>query len=127
MVHVDQIDHIVLTVQNIEKSCSFYAKVLGMEVIEFAGHRKALRFGNQKINLHEVNHEFEPKAQNPKPGAIDLCLLTSQDIDRTMAHLQQHNIQIIEGPVRRTGATGPLVSLYFRDPDGNLLELATPE
>jgi len=123
---VTQIDHLVMTVRNIETSCDFYCRVLGMQVLEFADNRKALAFGSQKINLHEQGHEFEPRAAGAAPGAIDLCLLTTENMDRVTDHLQQHNIEIIEGPVQRTGATGPIQSIYFRDPDGNLLEIASP-
>ncbi len=123
---ITQIDHLVLTVRDIKTSCDFYARVLGMQVVQFAGNRTALTFGSQKINLHEQGNEFEPKAAHPVPGAIDLCLLTADTPDQIIAHLQQYKIEIIEGPVRRTGATGSIISIYFRDPDGNLLEIATP-
>ncbi len=126
MMQVERIDHIVLTVENIERSCTFYAAVLGMEIIEFAGQRKALKFGRQKINLHQKGNEFEPKATHPLPGAIDLCLLTLETMDEITSHLKRHEIKIVEGPVQRTGATGAIQSVYFRDPDGNLLELSTP-
>jgi catechol 2,3-dioxygenase-like lactoylglutathione lyase family enzyme len=123
---ITQIDHLVLTVRDIKASCNFYTRVLGMKIVTFADNRTALAFGSQKINLHEQGNEFEPKAVNPVPGAIDLCLLTADHQDQIMAHLQQHNVKIIEGPVRRTGATESIMSIYFLDPDGNLLEIATP-
>lgn len=123
---LQRIDHLVLTVHDIQASCAFYARVLGMEIIEFGDNRKALAFGSQKINLHELGSEFEPMAAAAAPGTLDICLLASDPVDELTRHLQQHDVAIIEGPVQRTGATGPVTSLYFRDPDGNLLELAVP-
>jgi catechol 2,3-dioxygenase-like lactoylglutathione lyase family enzyme len=119
-------DHLVLTVRNIEISLAFYADVLGMEIISFAGDRKALRFGDQKINLHQQGREFEPKADKPTPGSADLCFLTDMPIAEVIRHLERHDIEIIAGPVERTGARGPILSVYLRDPDENLLELANP-
>lgn len=121
---IDSIDHLVLTVASVEASLAFYASVLGMEVVTFAGGRKALAFGSQKINLHQAGREFEPKAARPAPGSADLCLLTTLPLDQVQAHLAAHAVPVIEGPVRRTGATGPILSVYFRDPDGNLIEVA---
>lgn len=121
---IDSIDHLVLTVASVEASLAFYATVLGMEVVTFAGGRKALAFGSQKINLHQAGREFEPKAARPAPGSADLCLLTMLPLDQVLAHLAAHAVPVIEGPVRRTGATGPILSVYFRDPDGNLIEVA---
>lgn len=121
---IDSIDHLVLTVASVEASLAFYATVLGMEVVTFAGGRKALAFGSQKINLHQAGREFEPKAARPAPGSADLCLLTTLSLDQVLAHLAAHAVPVIEGPVRRTGATGPILSVYFRDPDGNLIEVA---
>jgi len=121
---IDQLDHFVMTVRSIDTTCNFYSEVLGMKTVAFAGQRKALTFGCQKINLHEYGKEFEPKASCTKPGSLDLCLLTQNSIESVVSHLQQQNIAIIEGPVKRTGATGPIMSVYFRDPDGNLLEVA---
>jgi len=121
---VDSLDHLVLTVADIEATCAFYRRVLGMEVIVFAGGRRALAFGRQKINLHERGREFEPKAQRPTPGSADLCFLTATPIAEVAAHLTAEGVAIVEGPVRRTGATGPILSVYFRDPDGNLIEAA---
>ena len=123
---VRSIDHLVLTVHNIEASCIFYTRVLGMDIVEFADNRKALSFGSQKINLHEQGKEFKPKAAAATPGSQDVCLLTDETMDDITSHLQFHNVDIIEGPVERTGACGPIMSVYFRDPDGNLLELASP-
>lgn len=119
-----KLDHLVLTVKDIEDSISFYTNILGMKAITFAGNRKALKFGEQKINLHQLGKEFEPKAGNPTPGSADLCFLTDIPIPEITRHLRQHNAEIIEGPVERTGATGPILSIYLRDPDYNLLEIA---
>jgi catechol 2,3-dioxygenase-like lactoylglutathione lyase family enzyme len=121
---IDHIDHFVLTVRSIEETCAFYANVLGMQVMTFGGGRKALQFGTQKINLHEAGKEFEPKALKPVPGSGDFCLITQIPLEQVIAHLKACNIPIIEGPVDKTGATGPLKSVYVRDPDGNLVEVA---
>ncbi|MEO0454957.1 MAG: VOC family protein [Cyanobacteria bacterium P01_A01_bin.114] len=121
-----RLDHLVLTVQDIEATCQFYTQVLGMGLITFGQNRKALRFGQQKINLHLVGQEFEPKAQAPKPGSADLCFLTETPLADVIDHLEVHKIPIIEGPVQRTGTLGPILSVYIRDPDGNLLEIAYP-
>jgi len=123
---IDSLDHLVLTVADVDATCAFYARVLGMDVVTFAGGRKALGFGRQKINLHSHGREFEPKADRPTPGSGDLCLLTSMPLDAVVAHLEAERVSIVEGPVRRTGATGPILSVYFRDPDGNLIEVANP-
>jgi catechol 2,3-dioxygenase-like lactoylglutathione lyase family enzyme len=122
--HIDSLDHLVLTVQDIQTTCEFYSRVLGMQVVTFAEGRKALQFGNQKINLHQRGKEIEPKAQHPTPGSADLCFLTSMPLEQVIAHLQSQNVALLLGPVERTGATKSLVSLYFRDPDGNLLEIS---
>ncbi|MCU7830628.1 MAG: VOC family protein [Candidatus Thiodiazotropha sp. (ex Myrtea sp. 'scaly one' KF741663)] len=121
---IKQLDHLVLTVENIEATCRFYETVLGMKVIEFAGGRKALKFGQQKINLHEQGKEFEPKAESPTPGSADLCLLTDVPILEVITHIKSCQVEVIEGPVERTGAEGPIHSVYLRDPDSNLLEIA---
>src|SRR5579883_2147132 len=121
---IDALDHLVLTVRDIQATCAFYERVLGMQVVTFAGERKALQFGRQKINLHQQGKEFEPKAQHPTPGSADLCFLTSTPLEQVIAHLQACDIPILQGPVERTGATRPLLSVYFRDPDGNLLEVS---
>ncbi len=119
-----QLDHLVLTVKNIEKTCQFYQKIFGFQVIEFGQGRKALKFGHQKFNLHQAGKEFEPKANNPLPGAIDLCLISDTPLDTVVSELKQHDIPIEDGPVHRTGATGKLVSVYIRDPDLNLIEIS---
>ncbi|KEO81820.1 VOC family protein [Tumebacillus flagellatus] len=121
---IDRLDHLVLTVQDIPATVEFYTRVLGMEVETFLGDRKALKFGNQKFNLHQKGKEFEPKALHPTPGAIDLCLITSLPLDEVIAHLKACNVPIVEGPVRRTGAAGPILSVYLRDPDENLIEIS---
>ena len=121
---ITQLDHLVLTVKDIETSITFYTKVLGMEVITFGENRKALKFGSQKINLHQYGNEFEPRAHQPTPGSADLCFITNTPIDDVIAQLDRQDITIEEGPVERTGANLPLLSLYIRDPDGNLLEIA---
>jgi catechol 2,3-dioxygenase-like lactoylglutathione lyase family enzyme len=120
---VDSLDHLVLTVADIERACVFYEAVLGMEHAESEG-RHALRFGAQKINLHQKDHTFEPKAQRPTPGSGDLCFLTSMPIPEVLTHLARCDVPVIEGPVTRTGATGQLLSVYVRDHDGNLVEIS---
>ncbi len=121
---IDYLDHLVLTVKSITATCEFYATVLGMEVVNFGENRKALLFGSQKINLHEIGKEFEPKAYQPTPGSADLCFITSASLADVIEHLQRSGVQIIEGPVKRTGALGRLESVYFRDPDLNLIEVS---
>jgi len=122
--NITHIDHIVLTVNDIDVSIQFYESVLGMVSERFGEGRVALKFGNQKINLHKYGHEFEPKANQPVPGSADLCLITEMELGAAMEHIKSKGIDILEGPVARTGATGSIISFYFRDPDGNLLEVA---
>jgi catechol 2,3-dioxygenase-like lactoylglutathione lyase family enzyme len=122
---VERIDHFVLTVCDIEVTCGFYSRILGMEVEVFGDGRKALRFGEQKINLHEAGNEFEPKAREPTPGSADFCLITEVPLEHVAEHLASCRVEIIEGPVERTGAMGPMESVYFRDPDGNLVEVSS--
>ncbi|RPJ74889.1 MAG: VOC family protein [Alphaproteobacteria bacterium] len=121
---IERLDHLVLTVKNIEKTCKFYSTVLGMEIISFGKNRKALKFGNQKINLHEVGKEFEPKAGNPTPGSADLCFIIESELEKVIREIKAYNIQIIEGPVEKTGALGKIKSIYIRDPDNNLIEIS---
>lgn len=121
---IDSLDHLVLTVKDMDASAAFYSKVLGMEIITFSGGRKAVSFGVQKINLHQHGREFEPKAQNPTTGSADLCFLTSTPLADVMNHLAACEVTVIEGPVQRTGATGDILSVYFRDPDMNLIEVS---
>ncbi len=122
--HIERLDHLVLTVADIDTTCDFYHRVLGMAVETFGGGRTALRFGLQKINLHAVGREFEPKARRPTPGSADLCLVTYATMEEILAHLQAQQVTVEQGPVQRTGATGPILSVYFRDPDHNLVEVA---
>lgn len=117
------IDHLVLTVRDLDATCAFYTR-LGMQLTTFGNNRKALHFGQQKINLHQASQEFAPHALNPTPGSADLCLITSTPLAEVKAHLQACNIPIEQGIVPRTGATGAIDSLYIRDPDRNLLELS---
>lgn len=124
MISIDRIDHIVFTVRSIAETCAFYERVLGMKTVTFGPGRKALEFGQQKINLHEAGREFEPKADCPLPGAMDVCLITTTPIDALTAHLKAQHVDILEGPVERTGAKGRLLSVYFRDPDNNLIEVS---
>jgi len=121
---IDSLDHLVLTVADIEATCAFYQRVLGMEVVTFGAGRKALAFGVQKINLHQAGREFEPKAQRPTPGSADLCFLTSVPLAEVQNHLVACGVTVTEGPVQRTGAQGPILSVYFRDPDLNLIEVS---
>ncbi|XP_010902079.1 glyoxalase domain-containing protein 5 [Esox lucius] len=123
-VTVSHLDHLVLTVKSIPETCTFYSSVLGMKVITFKGGRKALVFGQQKLNLHQVGQEFEPKAWRPTSGSADLCLITLTPLTAVAAHLQASGVEIEEGPVERSGAVGPITSLYFRDPDNNLIEVS---
>jgi catechol 2,3-dioxygenase-like lactoylglutathione lyase family enzyme len=121
---ITRIDHIVLTVADIAATCEFYSRALNMQVLTFGAGRTALSFGQQKINLHQAGKEFEPKAMRPTPGSADLCLITETPISQVMLHLQACGVDVLEGPVRRTGATGPLLSVYCRDPDDNLIEIS---
>lgn len=126
MITISHLDHLVLTVADIEKTCDFYRRVLGFSVITFRGDRRALVFGRQKINLHQAGSEFLPNADKPVPGSADLCFLTGTPVEQTLAHLAKEKIVVEEGPVERTGATGPIISVYFRDPDLNLIEIGLP-
>ncbi len=126
MIRIDHLDHLVLTVASIEATCDFYARALGMTVETFGQGRKALRFGTQKINLHQAGREFEPKALRPTPGSADLCFIAATPLEEVMAYLQRLGIVLEEGPVPRSGATGPIRSVYLRDPDRNLIEISNP-
>ncbi|MEY9979083.1 VOC family protein [Lysinibacillus sp. RC79] len=121
---ITHLDHLVLTVKNIDKTCSFYTQALGMEMVTFGEGRKALSFGQQKINLHEVGKEFEPKAAKPTSGSADLCLITDVPLLDVINHFKKLGIAIEEGPIQKTGAVGPITSVYIRDPDDNLIEVA---
>ena len=125
-VALDRLDHFVLTVADIDATCAFYTRVLGMTVERFGPlNRTALHFGRQKINLHQRGKEFEPKAAHPLPGSADLCFIAKGTLDAVIAHLKACGVTIELGPVDRTGATGAIRSVYFRDPDGNLIEVST--
>ncbi|MCE1242602.1 VOC family protein [Oryzomicrobium sp.] len=121
---IDRLDHLVLTVRDIDATCDFYARVMGMEAVTFGAGRRALSFGRQKINLHQAGKEFEPKAERPTPGSADLCFITATPLEAAMAHVRAAGVTIVEGPVARTGAVGPIQSFYFRDPDLNLIEVS---
>ncbi len=120
------LDHLVLTVAEEEATRRFYVDGLGMTWIVFGKGRHALGFGRQKINLHYAGREFEPKAAHPTPGSADLCFLSDEPLAAVQVRMDGLGFPVIEGPVRRTGATGPIDSLYFRDPDGNLIEISCP-
>lgn len=122
---IHHLDHLVLTVNDLDATCAFYRQ-LGMEVITFALGRTALRFGDQKINLHPAAAPISPHAARPVSGSADLCFIVKGGLVEVVAYLQACGIAIVEGPVQRTGATGPIVSVYCRDPDGNLIELSVP-
>lgn len=124
MITIDHLDHLVLTVASVAKTCAFYERVLGMSVETFGGDRVALRFGRQKINLHEVGHEYEPKARLATAGSADLCFLTSTPLEEVEAHLERAGVPVEVGPVLRVGAMGAILSVYIRDPDGNLIEVS---
>ena len=125
---LSSLDHLVLTVQDLKKSVEFYTDVLGMEAIEFrpsdGSIRWALGFGSQKINLHQAGQEFAPHAKVPTKGSADLCFLSDEPLAQWQAHLENNQVSIIEGPIARTGATGPILSIYIADPDGNLIEIS---
>ena len=121
---IERLDHFVLTVQSIEVTCEFYSRVLGMKAVTFGDNRKALLFGEQKINLHQAGKELEPKASNPKPGSEDICFITHIPLEQVITHMKLCGVEIIEGPVTKSGAKGPMQSIYVRDPDGNLIEIS---
>lgn len=121
---IQSLDHLVLTVADVDATCAFYQRVLGFEVATFRGDRKALLFGSQKINLHAIGSEIDPRADRPTPGSGDLCFLTETPIDDVHLHLESCHVTVLMPPTERTGATGPILSLYFRDSDGNLIEVA---
>ncbi|WP_426284590.1 VOC family protein [Luteibacter sp. E-22] len=121
---IDRLDHLVLTTVDIDACTEFYVQGLGMRLEAFGNGRKAFVFGRQKINIHVKGHEFEPKAHTPVPGALDLCFIAEGKLDDAIASLQARGIEIVEGPVDRTGANGPIRSVYVRDPDLNLIEIS---
>lgn len=121
---IDRIDHLVLTVTDVGRTVEFYQRVLGMQAVTFGDGRRALAFGNSKINLHQAGREFEPKAARPTPGSADVCLISADPLADVCDHLAAEAVAIEEGPVTRTGATGTIQSVYIRDPDGNLIEIS---
>ena len=121
---IDRLDHLVLTVADVEASCAFYEAALGMRRERFGEGRVALRFGRQKLNLHPHPSPHDPIASLAVPGSADLCFITEAPLEAVAAHLSEHGVKIIGGPLERTGAEGPITSLYCRDPDGNLIEIA---
>jgi len=126
---IDHIDHIVLTTRDKDACIRFYTEVLGMRLEKFrtpTGERLALRFGHQKINLHEWGREFDPKAHVPVPGSLDLCFIASAPLEEVIGKLASAGVEIMQGPVMKTGATGPIRSVYVRDPDLNLIEISVP-
>lgn len=131
MIRVDRFDHLVFTCRDVAASIAFYTRVLGMQEITFGAGRKALGFGRQKINLQPMlpdstESEIAAKAAIPTPGSADLCLIVATPLSEVVAELSRLAVPVVEGPIRRTGATGPIVSVYIRDPDGNLIELSNP-
>jgi len=124
LIKINRLDHLVLTVADLERTVEFYQRALGMGRIVFQQDRVALTFGDQKINLHRLGAEFEPKAEHPTAGSADLCFILDTPIGDAVQHLQRAGVEIIDGPVHRTGASGKIASVYFRDPDGNLIEVS---
>ena len=120
---IERLDHLVLTVRDLDATCRFYARVLGMRVETVEG-RTAVHFGRQKMNLHRAGHEFEPKAKHPTPGGGDFCLITTTPLAEVVHHVEACGVKIELGPVPRSGAIGQMSSIYFRDPDDNLVEIA---
>jgi len=121
---IERIDHVVLTTRDLEGCIRFYTEVLGMKLERFFENRLALKFGTQKINLHEWGKEFTPRAHVAVPGSLDLCFISSLPLDQVVARLKAANVKVIEGPVAKTGAQGPIRSVYVRDPDLNLVEIS---
>jgi catechol 2,3-dioxygenase-like lactoylglutathione lyase family enzyme len=124
MLQVNRIDHLVLTVKDIATTVDFYTTALGMNTLIFGENRVALTFGDQKINLHQLGNEFEPKAGNVNAGSADICFIIEQPVQQAIEHLNACDVKVLQGPVSRTGATGEIVSIYFRDPDDNLIEVS---
>lgn len=122
--HIDRIDHLVLTVADLDRTVAFYSTALGMDPVTFGDGRRALAFGRQKLNLHRAGAEFEPKANRPTPGSVDVCFIVAEPLDEVVRQLAAADVDIEEGPVQRTGATGSITSVYIRDPDANLIELS---
>jgi catechol 2,3-dioxygenase-like lactoylglutathione lyase family enzyme len=121
---IARLDHFVLTVRDVDATCDFYTRVLGMQVMKFGAGRTALKFGSQKINLHPVENTITLKAEHPAPGSADVCFITDTPISSVAGHLRACGVDIIEGPSERAGALGAITSVYFRDPDMNLIEVS---
>ncbi len=121
---IDSIDHVVFTVKDIDATCKFYAQVMGMEVVTFGENRKALSFGSQKINLQQLGRESTLIANKPTAGSADVCFVTSVTVADVIAHLKSCGVNLIAGPIERNGARGQMMSIYFRDPDMNLIEVS---
>lgn len=124
MISIDRVDHLVLTVADVDRAVEFYERILGMEAVTFPGDRRAVRFGNQTIKLHGASELVEPTATHPVPGSANLCFVTTNAISEVQEHLRANDVRIEEGPIGRTGTNGPITSLYLLDPDGNLIEIA---
>ena len=124
MISIDRVDHLVLTVADVDRAVEFYAQVLGMEPVTFPGERRAVRFGDKTIKLHQASELVGPTATHPVPGSANLCFVTNNALSEVQDHLRSNEVWIEEGPVVRTGSLGPITSLYLRDPDGNLIEVA---
>jgi catechol 2,3-dioxygenase-like lactoylglutathione lyase family enzyme len=122
---IERLDHFVLTVRDVDATISFYQKVLGMVPVTFGAGRRALAFGQSKINLHPADAPIAPHASHPVPGSADLCFVTSESPESVIAHLRRCGVKVEDGPVPRTGALGPITSVYLRDPDGNLVEVSS--
>jgi catechol 2,3-dioxygenase-like lactoylglutathione lyase family enzyme len=121
---IDRIDHLVLTVRSVDATCAFYEGALGFRRVDAEGRPTALVFGRHKINVHELGHTFDPRAEAPTPGSGDFCLITERPLEEVCDHLARHGIAIELGPVARVGAEGTMLSVYLRDPDGNLIEIS---
>lgn len=121
---IDHIDHLVLTTRDLNTCIDFYTRILGMTLTIFGNNRVAFSFGQQKINVHDYGNEIEPKAHLPVPGSLDICFITRRSVESTETYLKQQQVNIVEGPVTRTGASGPITSFYLRDPDLNLIEIS---
>ncbi|GAB3299871.1 VOC family protein [Parasphingorhabdus pacifica] len=124
MISIDRVDHLVLTVADVDRAAEFYERILGMKTVTFEGNRRAMSCGQQTIKLHAASELVEPTATHPVPGSANLCVITDSAISQVQEHLRANEVRIEEGPVSRTGTFGPITSLYLRDPDGNLIEVA---
>ncbi|RKT82165.1 Catechol 2,3-dioxygenase [Saccharopolyspora antimicrobica] len=124
MINIDRVDHLVLTVADVDRAVQFYEQILGMTPVTFPGERRAVSFGGQTIKLHAASELVEPTATHPVPGSANLCFVTTNALSEVQEHLRANDVRIEEGPVSRIGSAGPITSLYLRDPDGNLLEIA---